>query len=66
MKAYVLTRNELTTIKEELKRLKKEKTRLYRRINGETANSDDYVQLDIIEGRISGMEFVLNTIIGRE
>lgn len=66
MKAYILTRDELTTIKEELKRLKKEKAGLYRRINGDTANSDDYVELDIIESRISGMEFVLNAIIGKE
>lgn len=66
MKAYVLTRDELTAIKEELKRLKKERARLYRRINRETAVTDDYVQFDIIEGRISGMEFVLNAITEKE
>lgn len=55
MKAYALTRDKLAAIKEELKRLKKERVRLYRRINKEAAVTDDYVELDIIEGRISGM-----------
>lgn len=66
MKAYVLTRVELTTIKEELKRLKKERTRIYGKIDRMTADSDDNVDLDLIEGKIAGIEFVLNTIIGKE
>lgn len=66
MKAYVLTRDELTVIKEELKRLKKERTRIYGKIDRMTADSDDNVDLDLIEGKIAGIEFVLNTIIGKE
>lgn len=66
MKAYVLTKDKLMTTKEELKRLKKERAGLYRRINRERRRHDDYVELDIIEGRISGMEFVLNVIIEKE
>lgn len=66
MKAYVLTRDELTVIKEELRRLKKERTRIYGKIDRMTADSDDNVDLDLIEGKIAGIEFVLNTIIGKE
>ena len=62
MKGIIISSQELETIKERLAWLKKEKKRLFGKINRGTDDCWDNTDLDRVLGEIDGINFVLKTV----